>query len=216
MILFKETVIDYNKSMLDCINLGLSCCFCKKPDLLQQWKEYGDNTQGLSLGFDIDWFNNLNHQTPHSSINQSQALGYYEVLYYSQHIEKEIYDVCYEGIKQYGCLAWIMVIRTTFKHYSAFIKNLTFFGEEEVRNVYYPNDFDGHNTNEANISDEVDIPIKHYCLPWSDSRDNNSLKAIIRGCNCNLKVSDIKKALNDSGLAESINVYDSKCSYRIR
>lgn len=110
------------------VDSPFGCCFCRYGDVLQQWQEYGDRTKGVSLGFDFKWFNNIPCNMPHPNVKLEQSIGYSNVLYHNEQHENAFYEICYNSIKEFGLSAWIMGIRPTFKHYSAFLKNPTFFG----------------------------------------------------------------------------------------
>jgi len=198
------------------IDQPYGCCFCLNRDVLQQWQEYGDKTRGVVLGIDVDWFSEMKNQMPHPSINIEQAIGYGAVLYHTKELEDGFYKICYEAIKEYNLTAWIMGIRPTFKHYSAFIKNPTFYGEYESRIVYYPNDTHDFRVGSLNITGPIEKPFKHYCLPWTKGNGDKALKVIGLGCNCDLTDKDVKKLLDDAGLVGGFELFKSQCSYRLR
>jgi len=198
------------------IDKPFGTCFCKYADVLQQWLEYGDKTKGVVLGFDLEWFKNLKKQMPHPSSKQSQAVGHESALYHNKALEDAFNSICYSCIKEYGLSAWIMGIRPTFKHYSAFIKNPTFIGEQEERIVYYPESHEPHPDNDLKISELVETPFPHYCLPWTNGNGDNALKAIGLGCNCDLTQEKIKEIMTAAGLAGELQLFKSECSYRLR
>lgn len=198
------------------IDKPFGTCFCKYADVLQQWLEYGDKTKGVVLGFVLAWFKNLKKQMPHPSSSQSQSLGHESALYHNKALEDSFFKICYNCIKEHGLSAWIMGIRPTFKHYSAFIKNPTFIGEQEERIVYYPTNHEQHADNDLNISELVETPFLHYCLLWTNGNGDNALKAIGLGCNCDLTQEDIKEIMMDAGLAGEFQLFKSECSYRLR
>lgn len=191
-------------------------CFCNECDVLEQWKEYGDKTRGVALGFDLSWFNGLKQQLPHPSSNFLHTIGYNKVLYHNKLLEDGFYRICYDAIKEYGLNAWIMKIRFTFKHYSAFIKNPTFIGEDETRIVYYPNGNKNTVENEFNVSGLVEEPFFHYCLPWTSKDGSTALKSIGLGCNCELTQDDIQSILTCAGLSGKFMFFRSESSYRIK
>jgi len=209
-------ILDNQYSLEVQIDKPYGTCFCKYADVLQQWLEYGDKTKGLVLGFDLEWFKGLKKQMPHPSSKQSQFVGYESMLYHDKALEDGFYNICYTAIKQYGLSAWIMGIRPTFKHYSAFIKNPTFVGEQEVRILYYPDIHEQHEDNNLKISDLVQTPFPHYCLPWTVGNGDNALKAIDLGCNCDLTQEKIKEIMTKAGLSGEFQLFKSECSYRLR
>jgi hypothetical protein len=209
-------ILDHQYQIEVQIDKPYGVCFCKKADVLQQWLEYGDKTRGVVLGFDFNWFNGLKKEMPHPSSKFLNAIGYDEVLYHNKQLEEEFYKICYDAIKEHGLNAWIMGIRPTFKHYSAFIKNPTFDGEYETRIVYYPNSSEEFVDNALRISELVDAPFAHYCLPWTNGDGNNALKAIGLGCNCELTKEDVNSILINAGLSGEFQLFRSECSYRLR
>lgn len=209
-------VLDNQYAIEILIDQPYGSCFCLNGDVLQQWQEYGDRTKGIVMGFDISWFTGLKKQMPHPSVNIEQAIGYSEVLYHTKNVEDGFYRICYEAIKEYGLSAWIMGIRPTFKHYSAFIKNPTFFGEYESRIVYYPIDAHDFKESDLKIIGPVDSPFKHYCLPWTKGNGDNAIKVIGLGCNCELSDADIKDVLSNAGVLGKFEIFKSHCSYRLR
>lgn len=198
------------------IDKPFGTCFCKHPDILQQWLEYGDKTKGVALGFDLEWFTSLKKQTPHPSSIQSQAIGYESALYHDKSLEDSFYDICYKCIKKYGYSAWFLGIRPVFKHYSAFIKNPAFVGELEERIVYYPGNQEPHIDNDLNISNLVETPHPHYCLPWTNGKGDNALKVIFLGCNCHLTKKDIEKIMTEAGITGNFYLNNSESSYKFR
>jgi hypothetical protein len=191
-------------------------CFCNNSDIMQQWNEYGDKTRGVVLGFDLSWFKDLKYQMPHPSSNFLNSIGYNEVLYHDKSLEDGFYKICYDAINRYGLSAWVMEIRGTFKHYSAFIKNPFFFGEYETRIVFYPNSFQCKDENELAISGLVEHPFPHYCLPWTKKNGDNALKTIGLGCNCSLSQDDLYSILTISGLSGEFMIHKSMGSYKIK
>jgi hypothetical protein len=191
------------------------CCFCEYGDILQQWQEYGDKTRGVFLGIDINWFSGIKNQMPHPNVKIEKAIGYSKVYYHTKEVEDGFYKICYAAIKEFGLMAWVMSIRSTFKHYSAYIKNPAFFGEYESRIVYYPNKSHDFTVGSLNITGLVKEPVFHYCLPWAKSNGDSALKIIGLGCNCSLTETDVIKLLNDAGLSGQFELYKSQCSYRL-
>ncbi len=192
-------------------------CFCQKEDLLSQWKEYGDNTRGLSLGFDINWFikRGIKQQKPHPSAIQSNAIGCDGVIYHSDAFEEQMAEICYKAIKEKGLLSGLTLIRPTFKHYSGFVKNPTFEPEAEIRIVYYAYEDIDFSVKDIDISELKTNVKKHYEIPWI--KDNSqALKSICIGHNCIMTKEEILDVLRNNGIDSDIEIKDSECSYRPR
>lgn len=193
-------------------------CFCKKEDISSQWAEYGDRTKGLSLGFDINWFmsnDGIKHQKPHPSRIQSNAIGGDAVIYHSEEFEAKMADICYRALKEQGTSAWIMCIRPTFKHYSGFVKNPTFESEAEIRIVYFPNEEIEFEQKDVCVSELKTNVKNHYEIPWIKGT-SQALKSICIGHNCELSEADVRELLEGNGIGSSIQIKQSKCTYRIR
>lgn len=197
------------------IDTPFGVCFCLKPDLHQQWLEYGDRTRGLSLGFDLDWFDGIKKDTPHPAVTIRQACGCYPVAYYSEVLEDQFAQLCHTAIKQYGIQACMLGIMPTFRHYSAFIKNASFKGEEELRIVYYPSHMQSREDNPMGLSELVSEPYPHYCLPWA-KENSCALREAIAGCNCKLTESEIRTILLREQVPDEVKIVRSQSSYRVK
>lgn len=193
-------------------------CFCKSEDLFAQWREYGDSTKGVSLGFDLNWFNkncNIHQKKPVSNTIQSNAIGYDDVIYDSQKLVDDFTDICDQAIRDFGANAWIFKISPTFKHYSGFIKNDSFKTEHEVRIIYYPMTNISFRENDVDISGLKDGVKKHYEIRWINDI-SQSLKSICIGHNSELDESSIRQLLEKNGIDPKIEIKQSKCHYRLR
>lgn len=133
-------IIDNQCKIQISVDPPFGICFCRQEDLLSQWKEYGDETKGLSLGFDLNWFirHGIKQQKPMTSFIQSNAIGIDNVIYSSDQFVQDMTEAIYKAIKIDGKASWITRITPTLKHYSGFIKNSSFKAEDEIRIVYYP------------------------------------------------------------------------------
>ena len=192
-------------------------CFCQEEDLLFQWKEYGGNTRGLSLGFDINWFikNGIKQQMPHPNRVQSKAIGCDAVIYHSERFEEEMANLCYQALLHSGPQAWITTIRPTFKHYSGFVKNPKFESEKEIRIVFYPTEGVDFSVKDVDVSELKTNVKKHYEIPWIKN-NTQALKSICIGHNCTMTKEKILEVLISNGIDEDIVITESECSYRPR
>lgn len=195
------------------VDIPFGCCFCSENDLVQQWREYGDNGCGVAVGFDLDAIPGLVQQHPITSADITHAIGYEKVIYDSEQLELDISRICYDAMRLYGNHAWLMAILPTFKHYAGFIKNPTFRDEKEIRIVFYPND-NFVNTMEG-LSELETRVVPHYCLSWFN-KGTSALRNITIGYENGAKKEEIAKLLNDAGITDDIPIYRSECSYRNR
>lgn len=192
-------------------------CFCQKEDISSQWIEYGDRTRGLSLGFDINWFihnDGIRHQKPHPNIIQSNAIGCDVVIYDSEEFETQMADICYMALKENGIKSCLRRIRSTFKHYSGFIKNPTFESESEIRIVYYPIEGIEFVQKDVCVSELKTNVKNHYEIPWINDT-SKALKSVCIGHNCKLSEANVKDLLEKNGIRTDVQIKHSECTYRI-
>ena len=105
-------------------------------DLAQNWNEYGDMSRGVAIGFSEELLSGIQHDMPHPSADFNNSIGWNQVYYDSEELSRQFIPLFVDVLRN-SPLGWLTV-RTTLKHYSAFIKNPTFKDEREVRIVYYP------------------------------------------------------------------------------
>ena len=206
--------IDFAKEPQLYFDVPYGCCLSYENDLVQQWNEYGDRGRGVSVGFDLDWFN-IQRQFPITSVKVSSAIGYEAVRYDSKSIRDELYSVFYQAIQQEGRNAWLFSILPTIKHFAGFIKNPSFRDEKEIRILFYPSDcFQDSLPGLSELRTEIR---PHYCLKWANEA-SNAIQSVTAGYDCEHTQEEIATAIKDAGFAISRNiaVYKSVCSYRNR
>lgn len=189
-------------------------CLSENRDLAQNWNEYGDMSKGVALGFSNDLFVGIRHDMPHPSVNLNNALGWNQVFYDENNLSEQFIPLFVEVLRNSpSALGWLTV-RTTLKHYSAFIKNPTFRDEKEVRIVFYP--YKGiEMKSSSEISGLIEKPIPHCSLPWIKSNGVCGLKEIIIGTNCKYNEKDIEKLLVKNNIHSDIAIVRSEYPYRI-
>lgn len=195
-------------------DIPYGCCLSYMNDLVQQWNEYGDSGKGVSVGFDLDWFN-IKKQYPTTSCFIQHSIGYEFVGYDSASLRNNFYNIFYQAIKEWGRQAWMMAILPTFKHYAGFIKNPSFQDEKEIRILFYPADrfedsLDGLSEIQNNIR-------PHYCLDWANDT-SNAMRSVTVGYNCEHSPEEIVDLIRKANLSftDQVNIYRSDCSYRDR
>lgn len=195
------------------VDIPFGCCFCADSDLVQQWREYGDDGYGVSVGFDLDAIPGLHQQYPITSTDITHAIGYEKVIYDSEQLEIHISRICYDAMRIYGNRAWLMAILPTFKHYAGFIKNPTFSGERETRIVFYPDDI-FVNTIRGLSGLETNV-VPHYCLSW-DNQELSALRSITIGYASKVTEEEVVELLKQANIVDDIQIARSECSYRNR
>lgn len=188
-------------------------CLSTNRDLMQNWKEYGDSGKGISLGFSSELFAGIERNMPHPSSIFQHAIGWDYILYDDKDFSSLFVPLFVNVLKNDQTAMGWMTVRTTLKHYSAFIKNPSFIDEREVRIVYYPDsshEFDGT----TELTRNVGHSFPHCALPWVKSNGMVSLKEVIVGNNCEHSIGEVSEMLEKAGI-DSIDISKSECSYRI-
>ena len=112
-------------------------CFTEARDLLSQWRGYGDNGNGICIGFDDSYFKQL----------QKSLLFDYRPVNYSFEVAKK--EWASRTLQNLNALAsknssiidyenFLWHITSTMVYDTVFYKNSCFFEEKERRLVYYP------------------------------------------------------------------------------
>ena len=194
-------------------DIPYGCCMSFANDLVQQWNEYGDGGRGVSIGFELDWFN-IKKQFPITSCRVSDSIGYEAVRYDSRQLRDEFYNLFYHAIKEEGRIAWLFTILPTFKHFAGFIKNPSFRDEKEIRILFYPS----HQEDSLPGLSALKTDIRpHYCLDWANDT-STALRSVTVGYDCKHSPEEIVSLLKQKifHITEQVVVYKSDCSYRNR
>lgn len=225
--------IDYLEEQLNDLLLTsdpiLISCFSKSNDKLSQWRAYGQDGYGVSIGFDLEKIKMI-------ECNSNNI--YVDKVIYNEKSQKNKIAKCIEKAVDYMSTLYeeIPLIADDFNAYfreefdgfcefivgkleevSCCIKNPAFAEEDEVRIVYNPHlyrDMSDENINELfktskKINNYIINPIKFYSkdnmlVAYSDinfSRLINSgiIKEIILGPKCKLQEDDILYFLLSNG-----------------
>lgn len=188
-------------------------CLSVNRDLAQNWNEYGDGSKGIALGFSDDLMIGIPNDMPHPSRCFERAIGWDKVIYDRDHVSREFIPLIIDNINNsQNAMGWINV-RTTLKHYSAFIKNPCFQDEREIRVIYYPDE--QHNLDGvAEVSNIIETPIPHCTLPWIKSNGVCALKEIIIGTNCEKSEQEIRCLLHENNIHDDISIVQSEYPYK--
>lgn len=188
-------------------------CLSVNRDLAQNWNEYGDMSKGIALGFSDDLMMGISNGMPHPNRCFERAIGWEKVIYDRTCLSREFIPLFVDLINySNNAMGWLN-IRTTLKHYSAFIKNPCFQDEREVRVIYYP-DKQHQTDNVAEVSNVIDDPIKHCTLPWIKSNGLCALKEIIIGTNCDKSEDEIRRLLHQNNICNDISIVRSEYPYK--
>ncbi len=116
------------------------CCFSKHRDLLSQWRAYGDDGRGISIGFDGELMGNANKYNPIETIYAQNGL-FVQPVDYGTKKSDEFFDTLLKNSKD-------LIESTPNKNLtdlfyftdfmSVYEKNEYYQEEDEIRAVYFP------------------------------------------------------------------------------
>jgi hypothetical protein len=187
--------------------------FSQDGDLLSQWRGYGDDAYGVSIGFEINNVYKKEHLAGQigdelNIITPDKDLGY-EYIDYNIHasIEKGILDILSDNSIYH---LWSVILKES----ATASKHPSFQEEQEVRITY---------THEDNFSKDERLSDKKFrakngeLIPYYEfdfTRDESLLiNNIVLGSKCKLNESDLSDFLKSNGF-EDIDIIRSESSYR--
>lgn len=116
------------------------CCFSSNGDLLSQWRAYGDDGEGIAIGFDGELLESSNKYHPIESIYAQNGL-FIQPVNYGTNVSDEFFDELQDRAKELiestpNNTATDLFYYTDFM--SIFEKNEYYKEEDEIRAVYFP------------------------------------------------------------------------------
>lgn len=144
-----EYLVNFVKEYVFCSNPILIACFSKKGDKLSQWRAYGDDGYGVSIGFNYDKLQQLEtgnikiKNVIYQKAKQKKEIKKYIRLSIS-HMKKLFKDwpvKIFNDFNEYFIEefdAFCEVLVDYMDYVSCYIKNPAFAEEEEVRIIYSP------------------------------------------------------------------------------
>lgn len=188
-------------------------CFSKCGDLLSQWRGYGNDAKGVSIGFN---FNDIFYpKSPFAANRESftAQIGYQDVDYGGKSSTKDIEETINSKDQD------IETSAVFHKELDTIIKHSYFSEEQEVRLVYTPENRmqNGSDTPTKFISKETFFrPKNDQLIPYYEfdfSSYPNLVEEIIIGSKSPLQIEDLKFFLSKSGF-EKIKVSRSSAPYK--
>ncbi len=178
-------------------------CLSKCDDKLSQWRGYGDDGNGVAIGFDISMFAE-DFCCPDNSLYPN---GLYKVEYSREKLE-EVISKLFNEIEPHDAQKGLLKIAPAFK-------NPSFYEEEEWRFIYTPKPCP-NNCDEANgikfrlkTADKIKT---YFDFPLFNSFTNNPIKEVILGPKNRTSTSCIDLYLNKLGYKD-YKVKKSASSY---
>lgn len=188
-------------------------CFTKNRDSSTNWHEYGDQTKGLVLCFSEELLDGIEYSLPHPNSDIEKSVGWNHVVYSDENDANKFAQLFIEEMhKNPNTYGWLC-IRTTLKHYSAFIKSKPSEDEREIRIVCYPEYI--KNKNDSKISICIEDSIPHCSLPIINHNGKCALKEIIIGNSCQFGEKEIRQVLSVNGIENDIKITKSEYLYRV-
>ncbi|HIE5097199.1 DUF2971 domain-containing protein [Stenotrophomonas maltophilia] len=196
--------------------LILAGCFSKEGDSGSQWGLYGDDSKGLSIGFDeieiaqLDMFNGYTNNG-FQPITSFVALR--EVNYDRSDFSSRVSDFIDE-MKEKSPILKYKLLAIGLRRLAAIYKDPYFKDEREVRAVLeIEHGSDDLHTLEVRVNAFQEKAIYHKLL--TSYEDCSAIKEVIIGANCHLTKEDVARSLHERGL-EKVSVRDSSGRGRYR
>jgi hypothetical protein len=200
-------------------------CLSSEPDILSQWRAYGGDGAGVSIGFNVAIFPRQNH-LPHTNAVPKMNTGLWEVIYLEQEQELNVAkvfdmaiqspDICVGvgGAPEYQLLGAYMA------SISPLLKNPAFQEEKEFRLIHTPKIMTDINNKHSTLGTDYLIGqrvannriITHFEFPLPYPA-HGSIKEIWLGPKSLLNEQDIKLAFAINDLGE-VSVKRSLATYR--
>ncbi len=196
-----------------------ACCFSECSDSLSQWKMYGDNGQGVCIGFDLNTLKKVNN----SIISFDKV--HYPPNFYKSSINRSMHSYIdiYAKTKSYPLIFDILMKK------SGFCKNPSFSAEKEWRILLSSNKsycglisvedpIDGIHNNKSVYGWKNDLyslsmpkirvvnnSIRTYYELDFSKVNNDLIKCIVIGPNSKLESIDVYNLLLNTGFASADN-----------
>lgn len=199
-------------------------CFSKEPDLLSQWRGYGDDAKGVSIGFNLEnnsIFNDkatiIYFQGKQCSIKENNYFLYAEeVKYNDNEFLQKLISVCKNmdnDVKEH--------LANALKDMDILTKHPYFKEENEVRLIYTPEDYDNSNAlNKEELCEKIS-PLQFRTsnskiIPYYEidiQNDLNIIKEIRFGPKCIIDKDTLQDFLNNNGMQE-VDIIFSDAPYQ--
>ncbi|MDD7987056.1 DUF2971 domain-containing protein [Lentisphaera marina] len=232
----KSYNVEYNKERVDFLNKILDdfkereafvCSFSKHSDMLSQWRGYGDNSQGVCIGFKVNEF---------AKTLQENTKKYRATLTVKNQLidmaRLQLFPVIYDIKEQYKKLnvnqskehnenpAYITNHVLWLLSKAVMMKSDSFKEEAEIRLSYFPDMYVEHNKlmingnlNQLQYRVQDGRLIPYFELPISIGR---LLSSITLGPNCRVTERELFRFLRSNNLSLSEDkILRSSSSYKI-
>ncbi len=194
------------------------CSFSKSGDILSQWRAYGNDGQGIAIGFNFALFPELLdiYSKSPGTINgksSTHKLGYEDVSYTDIMLTKYILNILRDENNFENEIPIIKELATLMKHPS-------FIEEKEIRLTYTPEN-NKHSMVDKSLERLSEIKyrslnhnlVSYYELNFDSKYNSLLIPKIILGPKCNIDKSELRGFLNSCDFKDT-EIKNSESSYR--
>lgn len=202
-------------------------CFSKSRDALSQWRAYGNDGQGVAIGFNFNKLNivdglKMESSSLEKSNNKNANLSYAEVIYEESQQLSLIKEIISNSLKVTQDIELLRYVIPILKN-SIIFKNPAFSEEMEVRLIYTVNKDDEKEAINCTGSECIknfyvkkEQIVSYYELDFSKYINEGVIDSIVLGPKCKMSVDDWDLKLflekNKINLINGIKI--SNASYR--
>lgn len=201
------------------------CSLSSEPDLLSQWRAYGQNGAGIAIGFKRSALPSSS-RLPIMTIASKDSLSLHQVIY-SQKDQDEIINEILLPIFKNGKIDdsahfAMSMASSALSGLSSMFKNEAFHEEKEWRIIHRPIIMGPPNSNESKIQQSISPPkyrvsggklITYFEYDFSGAVGIDIFSELILGPKCEVSHYDLSILLTENGLG-NLSVKRSKASYR--
>lgn len=200
--------------------LLLGCSFTYDSDNISQWRAYGDDGSGVSIGIDKNILNSFNTTlvlAGHCQEREVSLFNFCDVIYSKDTLEQSVIKTL-EAIDNFPLSInddfdlSIKLLRLAYSYKSDFYSS-----ENEVRAIFESSKNSDHYT-QSTLQYNLKFRMSNYGLtPYRDlklgNKNRTSIFKVILGPKCRLSVEDVKFMLLAKGIG-SVEVEKSSGNYR--
>ncbi|MGE8294515.1 MAG: DUF2971 domain-containing protein [Pseudomonas sp.] len=207
------------------IGVPYICSLTSDPDLLSQWRGYGDNAAGVAIGFKLSALP-MKRPFPLLSMIKDDSVSLHEVIYdkaTQENLISAILEPIFSKPELDGQIhAAISLACTQLCGLAAMLKNPAFHEEREWRIIHRPMIMGREGSNESEVMYSISPPqqrvarnklITYFEYDLRPDQEGQVFQEIVLGPKCEVSDYDLSIFLTQNGIAE-LPVRRSAASYR--
>lgn len=199
-------------------------CLSKSGDSLSQWRAYGDDGQGIAIGFNLSKLNigdalNIESSNLESGVYEHRGLSYSEVIYEENKQLLFVEDIISNVLKVTQDMDLLGFVIPMLKN-SIIFKNPAFSEEMEVRLIYtvdiQEEKRDINSTCRKNFYVKRGQIVSFYELDFGDYMNDGVIDSIVFGPKCKMAPDDwdVNLFLEQNNIYMPNGIRVSNASYR--